>query len=113
VIEPAIGWVRDTAKDAGGKVGGRFAEYTVCPLDISTLIECGHVFECDGTVADTPGGFIELCIDDDDHPEQLDAIEALYHDCAPTPRHEGLCSYCCGPDCGRGANAYNGCYCPE
>lgn len=99
-------------KEAGGEVLGAIGEYTVCPLDIPAIIECGHVFQCTGTSADTPSGFVELCADDDDHPEQLNAIETLYGSCAPTPRHEGLCSYCCGPSCGNGCNAFSGCYCP-
>lgn len=96
-----------SCKHAAGEVGGTVAEYTACPTD---LIDCGHVFQCEGTTADTPSGFVEICVDDDDQPEQLDAIEALYHDCAPTPRHEGLCVYGCNPH--RGCNAYSGCYCP-
>lgn len=96
-------------KATAGTIGGTLAEYTVCPLDLG--IDCGHVFECYGTIAETPSGFVEVCIDDDDDPDQLDEIETLYGDCAPTPRHVGLCSYCCGPTCGRGCNAYSGCYC--
>ena len=62
--------------------------------------------------AETPSGIVELCLDDDDHPEQLAEIEALYRECWPTTRHQGLCRPCCGDDCGRGANAYSGTYCP-
>ncbi len=90
----------NTVKHAAGDVGGTVAEYTVCPLG---LIECGHVFQCEAGV--------EICIDDDDHPEQLDEIESTYGACAPTPRHQGLCSYCCGENCGRGCNAFSGCWC--
>jgi hypothetical protein len=58
----------DSAKSgiklAAGFVGGELAELTLCPAD---LINCGHVYEC-ATVADTPSGLIEICIDDDDHP---------------------------------------------
>ena len=100
------------AKKVGGYVGGTVAEYTVCPLEVESIIECGHVFQCEGTVVDTPSGFVEICIDDDDHPEQLEQIEAAYGDCSPTPRHQGLCSYCCGPTCGRGCNGFSGCWCP-
>jgi len=99
-------------KHTEGTVGGTVAEYTICSLDIESIIECGHVFQCEGTPSDTPSGFVEICIDDDDHPEQLDAIETTYGDCSPTPRHQGLCSYCCGPSCGRGCNAFSGCWCP-
>lgn len=95
-----------SCKSAAGEVGGTIAEYTACPVG---LIECGHVFQCEQT-ADTPSGFVEICIDDDDQPEQLDAIDALYGGCSPTPRHEGLCIYGCEPH--SGCNAYSGCYCP-
>jgi hypothetical protein len=97
----------DACKRAGGDIGGTVAEYTACPAGI---VECGHVFQCYGTPSDTPSGYVEICIDDDDHPEQLDAIEALYGSCEPTPRHEGLCLYGCDPH--RGCNAFSGCYCP-
>jgi hypothetical protein len=95
-------------KEVGGEIGGHVAEWIACPTD---LIDCGHVYQC-AQLADTPSGFIEICVDDDDHPEDLDAVEALYGICEPTPRHEGLCIFCCGPDCGRGGNAYSGTYCP-
>ena len=101
-----------TCKHTAGEVGGTIVEYTVCPADLDSILECGHVFQCEGMTSDTPSGFVEICIDDDDHPEQLDAIEATYGACAPTPRHQGLCSFCCGPECGRGCNAFSGCYCP-
>lgn len=99
-------------KDAAGTVGGTIADYTICPADLSSIIECGHVFQCEGTVNPDPhsNGYVEICIDDDDHPEQLDAIEMLYGMCSPTPRHQGLCDYHC--DAGAGCNAFNGCYCP-
>ncbi len=99
-------------KQVAGTIAGTALEYSVCPLEIESIIECGHVFECTGTTADTPSGFVELCLDDDDHPEQLDEIEAAFGDCSPTPRHQGLCSYCCGAGCGRGGNAYSGTWCP-
>lgn len=95
-------------KQIGGILGGEAAEYTLCPLGV---IECGHVFQCYGTAADTPSGHPELCIDDDDQPEQLDEIEALYGDCSPTPRHQGLCWYRCPGQ--HGCNSYSGCFCPE
>lgn len=100
--------IKGAAKQAGGYVGGNLAEYTVCPLGV---IECGHVFQCEGTRADTPSGYVEVCIDDDDQPEQLDEIETLYGDCSPTPRHQGLCNWHC--DGGKGCNAFSGCWgCP-
>ena len=98
----------DTAKRVGGEVGGTAAEWIACPTD---LIDCGHVYQC-ASAADTPSGFVEICVNDDDAPEDLDAVEAMYGACELTPRHQGLCLFCCGPDCGRGGNAYNGTYCP-
>lgn len=95
-------------KEAGGEVGGHLAEWIACPTD---LIDCGHVYMCE-QAADNALGHIEICVDDDDHPEQLADVEAAYGACDLTPRHEGLCLYCCGADCGRGGNAYNGTWCP-
>lgn len=86
--------------------GGTLTEYTACPLGV---FECGHVFMCEAP-ADNELGRVELCIDDDDHPEQLTAIELLYGACVPTPRHEGLCRYGCEPH--KGCNAKSGCFCP-
>lgn len=97
-----------TAKDVGGEVGGSVAEWIACPTD---LINCGHVYMCEAT-AGNELGHAEFCLNDDDAPEDLDAAEAKYGACEPTPRHQGLCLYCCGPGCGRGCNAYSGCYCP-
>lgn len=94
-------------KKVVGTIGGEAAEYTLCPLEV---FECGHVFQCYGTAAETPSGYIEICIDDDDRPEQLDEIESEYGECSPTPRHQGLCYYHC--DSGRGCNAFSGCWCP-
>jgi hypothetical protein len=96
-------------KKVAGTIAGTAAEYTACPLG---LFDCGHVFQCEGTEVDTPSDYVEICIDDDDQPEQLDEIEAAFGDCSPTPRHVGLCRYCCGADCGRGGNAYSGTWCP-
>lgn len=94
-------------KSVGGEIGGHAAEWIACPTGI---LECGHVFMCEGTPRDNPLGIVEICIDDDDHPEQLDAIESTYGMCSPTSRHEGLCWYGCKPH--DGCNAYDGCYCP-
>lgn len=104
-----VGWVDDGAKDIGGEVGGHLVQWIACPTD---LVDCGHVFMCEAP-ADNELGHVEICVDDDDHPEQLADVEALYGACVPTPRHEGLCLFCCGPNCGRGANAFNGTYCPN
>jgi hypothetical protein len=87
--------------------GGEVAEFIACPTD---LIDCGHVYECE-QAADNELKHVEICIDDDDHPEDLDAAEVVYGACWPTPRHQGLCLFCCGPTCGRGANAFNGTFC--
>lgn len=100
-----IGWVDDHAKEAGGEVGGRIAEVTVCPVD---LVNCGHVYEC-AAPADNVLGHVEICVDDDD---DITDVIAVYGDCVPTPRHEGLCIMKCPPDTGAGCNAFSGCYCP-
>jgi hypothetical protein len=92
-------------KQVGGDIGGNIAEWIACPTD---LIDCGHVYEC-AAPADNPLGHVEICVDDE---TAIEDVEAVYGDCAPTPRHEGLCSWCCGANCGRGANAYDGAWCP-
>ncbi len=96
-------------KSVAGEVGGHLAEWIACPTD---LIDCGHVYLC-AAPADNEMGHIEICVNDDDSPEDLEAVELLYGQCDLTPRHEGLCRWCCGPGCGRGGNAFNGTYCPE
>ena len=71
------------------------------------------VYECEA--ADGSGRVLELCFDG----EAVELGEALGDEpggmwtCDPTPRHLGPCIHCCGPDCGRGCNALNGCFCPE
>lgn len=92
-----------TVKSVGGEIGGTAAEWIACPTD---LIDCGHVYEC-AAPADNDIGHVEICIDDDDQPEQLDEIEAAFGHCELTPRHYGLCVYC--PE-ERGCNAFNGCW---
>lgn len=71
-------------------------------------LPCGHVFECDAE-ADNALGHVELCVLD---TLPLESAEAVYGSCHPTPRHEGLCWYCCGAGCTAGCNAFNGCFCP-
>lgn len=94
-------------KSAAGEVGGTVAEWIACPTD---LIDCGHVYAC-AAESDTPSGHIEICVNDDDLPEDLDAVEALYGPCDLTSRHQGLCIWC--PE-KSGCNAFNGCYgCPS
>lgn len=66
---------------------GHVAEFVACPTD---LIDCGH-----------EGG------------DAVALAELEFGTCAPTPRHQGLCIWCCGSDCGRGANAFNGTFCPQ
>jgi hypothetical protein len=108
----AVGWLGagcSVVKSVGGEVGGHAAEWIACPTD---LVNCGHVYMCDA-FADNELGHIEICVDDDDHPEQLADVEAAYGECDLTPRHQGLCLFCCGTDCGRGGNAYNGTWCPD
>lgn len=72
-------------------------------------LDCGHVVMCEAA-ADNDLGHVELCINDD-HPVAL--AEEMYGACVPTPRHQGLCAWCCGEGCGRGCNAFSGCFCPE
>lgn len=86
-----------TVRDAGGQV----AEWVACP---TSLIDCGHVYVC-ATPADNELGVVEICVDVDDQPGDLDAAEAIYGACEPTPRHQGLCIWC---PAGAGANAFNG-----
>lgn len=91
---------------------------TVEPEDLSSVAEtyckahpelpCGHVFVCD-TPAENELGQVEICI-----PQFIDksAAEAIYGACEPTPRHSGLCWFCCGEGCTAGCNALSGCFCP-
>lgn len=107
-----------TAKKVGGEIGGHVAEWIACPFD---FIDCGHVYMCEA-FANNELGHVEICIDDDDHPEDVDAAELLFGPCDLTPRHEGLCVWGCPPDApglepGRGCNAFGGpsvgaCFCP-
>jgi hypothetical protein len=99
-----------TAKQVGGEIGGTVADAIACPVG---LFDCGHVYMCD-TPADNELGLVEICIndDEDDGTEQIESAEAMYGECEPTPRHQGLCRHCCGADCGRGGNAFNGTWCP-
>lgn len=95
-------------KEGAGDVGGTVADFIVCP---TSLVDCGHVYLFPSSPADNPLDAVELCVDDDDSPEDLDAAELVYGPSEPTPRHQGLCIFCCGPDCGRGGNAYSGTFC--
>jgi hypothetical protein len=97
-----------SVKQVGGEVGGHLAEWIACPTD---LVDCGHVFMC-AAPADNELGHVEICIDDDDHPEQVQDVEAVYGECILTPRHEGLCIMKCPPNTGAGCNAFSGCWCP-
>lgn len=58
---------------------------------------------------------LELCFDrgPDELEDQLWAAYGGFAICNPTKRHAGQCFYCCGPDCGRGSNAFNGSWCPS
>jgi hypothetical protein len=85
-------------KSAGGEVGGTAVEWIACPVG---LIDCGHVYVC---------GDVEICINDDDSPQDFDAAEAKYGTCSPTERHEGICRWHC--DKGPGCNALDSCFCP-
>lgn len=95
-------------KEVGGEIGGHVAEWIACPTD---LIDCGNVYMFDAP-ADNPLGHVELCVNVDDDPDALPDAEAVYGPAEPTPRHEGLCIWCCSGDCGRGGNAYSGTWCP-
>jgi hypothetical protein len=97
------------AKEVGGEVGGTIGEVIACPVG---LFDCGHVYLFPESPADNELGGVELCVDDDDHPEDLDAAELVYGPSEPTPRHQGLCKWCTGDDCGRGCNAFSGCWDP-
>lgn len=89
---------------------GHVAEFVACPTD---LIDCGHVYMCEAP-ADNDLGHVEVCINDDREGGDAVALAELeFGTCAPTPRHQGLCIWCCGSDCGRGANAFNGTFCPQ
>lgn len=89
-------------------------DQVVEPEDLSDVAEaycalhpelpCGHVYQCET-------GPVEFCVIGPwrDVPE----VEALYGACTPTPRHVGLCWYCCGAGCTAGCNALNGCWCPQ
>ena len=78
-------------------------------LDLTFIPGIGQVFSCD--VSD--GTQLELCYDG-----ESDQLLASLQDagvgatkCGATKRHAGVCIFCCGDDCGRGANAFNGCWC--
>lgn len=83
------------------------------PDDLSDIAEayckahpeltCGHVYVCPSEMPDDSGG-AELCV--------LHDTPLPSPDCTPTPRHVGLCWWCCGEGCGAGCNAFSGCYCP-
>jgi hypothetical protein len=96
------------AKDVGGEVGGTIGEVIACPVG---LFDCGHVYVCD-TPAENELGLVEICINDDDHPEDVESAEAMYGACEPTPRHQGLCWWQCGTGAHRGGNAFSGTWCP-
>jgi hypothetical protein len=66
------------------------------------------VYECD-----YDGGTLELCWDDGESALEVSLADNGYPgaSCSPTSRHLGPCIFCCGSDCGRGANAFNGSWC--
>lgn len=97
-----------SCRAAAEEVGGTVTEWIACPTN---LFDCGHVYMCEAE-ADNDLGHVEICINDDDDPTALESAEAMYGMCEPTPRHQGLCKWCCDGDCGRGVNAYNGNWCP-
>jgi hypothetical protein len=72
------------------------------------------VYECQCERDDVPS-VLEVCWDDDAGELELaiatDDSLVISATCRPTSRHLGPCNYCCGDGCGRGCNAFNGCYC--
>lgn len=94
-------------KDAAGEAGGTAADYIACPLG---LFDCGHVYLFPATPAENALNAVELCVDDDDHPQDLLAAELMFGPSVPTPRHQGICRWCAGLDCGAGCNAFGGCF---
>lgn len=75
---------------------------------------CGHVYLFPNAPSMNDLGAMELCVLDESsvHMGLLGDAESMYGASEPTPRHEGLCWWCCGGTCGPGCNAYDGCYCP-
>jgi hypothetical protein len=77
--------------------------------DLTWIPGVGQVFVCS-----VSGDEIELCYDG----EASDLLDSLQDNgvgatkCGATQRHLGPCIYCCGDGCGRGANAFNGAWCP-
>jgi hypothetical protein len=69
---------------------------------LDVVYECSHA-----------GGTLELCFDGGAAELAAELRSAGYAGatCGPTQRHLGPCIHCCGPDCGRGANAFNGSWC--
>jgi hypothetical protein len=67
------------------------------------------VYQCQ-----TESETLELCWDSGAWSLSVSLTENGYGatTCRPTPRHSGPCIYCCS-DCGRGANAFNGSWCPS
>lgn len=92
-------------KQAGGEIGGSLAEVTICE---TPFVDCGHVYMCEAPSVN-PLGHVEICVEDG---ASLADVEDVYGPCEHTPRHQGLCLWCCGSGCGRGANAYDGTWCP-
>jgi hypothetical protein len=101
------------AKQAGGEVGGTIVESTACPLG---WLDCGSVYMFEAE-ADNELGHVEMCLDLDDHPEDLESAEALFGPAVPTPRHQGVCVVTCDEPSplpgGRGCNCLTSSYCPE
>lgn len=92
---------------------------TVDPEDLTDVAEayckanphlpCGHVWLCE-TPAENELGQVEICVL---NAMPIEVAEAVYGACQPTPRHVGLCWYCCGEGCTAGCNALTSCFCPE
>jgi hypothetical protein len=78
-------------------------------------LPCGTVYAFRDQPRANPLGFLEMCFLDSD-PESLNTAEAMWGEAAESwhPRFDGypICLHCCGEGCGKGANAYDGTWCP-
>ncbi len=82
-------------------------------LDLTWLPGVGKVYECRVQIAPGYTDKVELCWNGEVGDLQdgvADRFGAQFVDCYDTPRHSGVCWFCCG-DCGTGANAKNGSWC--
>lgn len=85
-------------KEIGGGLG----------VDLTWVPGVGRVYACSAG-----GQEFEFCFDgsNDELADDLTTNGFGAAICGVTQRHLGPCLYCCGDDCGRGANAFNGSWC--